>query len=77
MKDGPYATHGESNEYGTTYPFGSKCGIDNLAAVLKIHTICDQLGLDTHSTGGTLCFAMHCWQEGLLTAKDTDGLDLS
>ena len=76
VKDGPYATHGESNEYGTTYPFGSKCGIDNLAAVLKIHTICDQLGLDTHSTGGTVCFAMHCWQEGLLTAKDTDGLEL-
>ncbi|MBI4283136.1 MAG: aldehyde ferredoxin oxidoreductase family protein [Chloroflexi bacterium] len=77
VKDGPYATHGESCEYGTTYPFGSKCGIDNLAAVLKIHRICDELGLDTHSTGGTVSFAMHCWQEGLLTAKDTDNIDLS
>ncbi len=77
VKEGPYATRGESNEYGTTYPFGPKCGIDNFAAVLKMGTICDQLGLDTHSTGATVCFAMHCWQEGLLTAKDTDNIDLS
>jgi aldehyde:ferredoxin oxidoreductase len=77
VKDGPYACHGESNEYGTTYPFGPKCGIDNLAAVLKIQTICDNLGLDTHSTGNTVCFAMECWQRGLLTLKDTDNLDLS
>ncbi|NQT31007.1 MAG: aldehyde ferredoxin oxidoreductase, partial [Deltaproteobacteria bacterium] len=77
VKEGPYATHGESPEFGTTYPFSSKCGIDNLAAVLKMLTICDQLGLDTHSCGGTISFAMDCWQKGLLTAKDTDNLDLS
>lgn len=77
VKDGPYATHGESNEFGTTYPMGPKCGIDNLAALLRINTICDHLGLDTHSTGGTISFAMECWQRGLLTAKDTDNIDLS
>ncbi|MDP2644454.1 MAG: aldehyde ferredoxin oxidoreductase family protein [Desulfobacterales bacterium] len=77
VKDGPYATHGESNEYGTTYPLGPKCGIDNLAAILKMTTICDHLGLDTHSTGATIAFAMECRQRGLLTAKDTDDLDLS
>jgi len=76
VKDGPYATHGESNEYGTTYPFASKCGVDNLAAVLLMNTICDQLGLDTHSCGNTISFAMDCWEKGLLTVKDTDGLEL-
>jgi aldehyde:ferredoxin oxidoreductase len=76
VKEGPYATHGESNEYGTTYPFASKCGVDNLAAVLFMNTICDQLGLDTHSCGNTISFAMDCWEKGLLTAKDTDGLEL-
>jgi len=76
VKEGPYATHGESNEYGTTYPFASKCGIDNLAAVLLMNTICDQLGLDTHACGNTISFAMDCWERGLLTAKDTDNLEL-
>jgi aldehyde:ferredoxin oxidoreductase len=77
VKEGPYATHGESNEYGTTYPFGPKCGIDNLAALLLMHSMCDQLGLDTHSCGGTISFAMECWERGLLTAADTDNIDLS
>ncbi len=77
VSDGPYATHGESNEYGTTYPFGPKCGIDNLAAVLLMTTLCDQLGMDTHSCGGTISFAMECWQRGLLTARDTGNIDLS
>ncbi len=77
VKEGPYAGYGESPEYGTTYPFGSKCGIDNFAAILKMANMCDHLGLDTHGTGATICFAMHCWQEGLLTAKDTDNIDLS
>jgi len=67
-----YACHGESNEYGTTYPLGSKLGIDDLAAVLKMQTICDQLGLDTHSTGNTIAWAMECWPKGLLKATDTD-----
>ncbi|MBI3040870.1 MAG: aldehyde ferredoxin oxidoreductase, partial [Chloroflexi bacterium] len=68
VTEGLYACYGESNEYGTTYPLSSRCGVDNLPAVLKMHSMCDQLGLDTHSTGATISFAMHCWQEGLLTA---------
>jgi aldehyde:ferredoxin oxidoreductase len=77
VPEGPYATYGYAPEYGTTYPFTSKLGCDNLAASLKLCTICDQLGIDTHSCGGTISFAMEAWERGLLSAKDTDGLDLS
>ncbi len=77
VKGGKYATFGYANEYGTTYPFTSKIDNDNLAATLKMATMCDQLGLDTHSTGGAISFAMECWQRGILTAEDTDGLDLT
>jgi len=77
VKEGPYATYGYANQYGTTYPFTSKIGSDNLAASLQLCTLCDQLGLDTHTCGGTISFAMEAWQEGLISAKDTDGLDLS
>jgi len=38
--------------------------------------MCDQLGLDTHSTGSTISFAMEAWERGLISAKDTDGLIL-
>jgi aldehyde:ferredoxin oxidoreductase len=77
VKDGPYVTHGCANQYGTLYPFTFKCGSGNMAASLLLTTLCDQLGLDTHSTGAVIAFAMECWENGLLTAKDTDGLDLS
>ena len=77
VKEGKHGTRGYANEYGTTYPFTSKIGNDNLAATLKTTTICDQLGLDTHSTGSAISFAMEAWQRGILTAEDTDGLDLS
>src|SRR5690606_20837213 len=37
---------------------------------------CDTLGLDTISVGGTIAWAMECYERGLLTARDTDGLEL-
>ncbi len=77
VKDGPYACRGESPEYGTIHPLGNRCGNDNLAAALFMSGMCDELGLETMTIGHTIAFAMHCWQEGLITAKDTDGLDLS
>ncbi|MBI4186998.1 MAG: aldehyde ferredoxin oxidoreductase family protein [Chloroflexi bacterium] len=77
VKDGPFATRGGANEYGTLYPFTTKVGSDNLAASLFLTTMCDQLGIDTHSCGGTISFAMEAWERGLLNSEDTDGLDLS
>ncbi len=77
VKEEKYSSYGYSNQFGTTYPLTSKIGSDNLAAALKLGTMCDQLGLDTHSTGGTISWAMEAWEKGCLTSKDTDGLDLS
>ena len=63
VKEGPYATYGYACQYGTNYPLTSKIGNDNLAN-LYLATLCDQLGLDTHSCGGTISFAMEAWQKG-------------
>ncbi|MEW6671325.1 MAG: aldehyde ferredoxin oxidoreductase family protein [Thermodesulfobacteriota bacterium] len=64
-------------EYETLAALGSNCGIDNLEAVMKGHELCGRYGLDTISTGATIAFAMECTQKGILTQKDTDGLDLT
>ena len=77
VKEGKYSSYGYSNQFGTTYPFTCRLDNDNLEATLKLGTMCDQLGLDTHSTGCTISFAMEAWEKGCLTSKDTDGLDLS
>jgi aldehyde:ferredoxin oxidoreductase len=57
--------------------FGSKCGNDNLASILKANELCNLYGLDTASTGGVIGFLMEAWQRGAITAEDTDGLDFS
>jgi aldehyde:ferredoxin oxidoreductase len=51
--------------------------IDNMAAVLKAIELCNKYGMDTISTGVAVAFAMECYEKGLITEKDTEGLDLS
>ncbi|MFH0913779.1 MAG: aldehyde ferredoxin oxidoreductase family protein [Chloroflexota bacterium] len=63
-------------EWETIYAFGSECGADKFDAICAANQLCNEHGLDTMSAGVTIGFAMECFERGLLTAKDTDGLDL-
>ena len=63
-------------EYETLASMGSDCGIVDLKAVAKAHEICHAYSLDTISAGATVAFAMECFENGLLTLQDTDGIDL-
>jgi aldehyde:ferredoxin oxidoreductase len=63
-------------EYETLAAFGSDCGVDDYRAILKANELCNAYGLDTISTGATIAFAMECFEKGLLTVADTDGLEL-
>ena len=63
-------------EYETAASLGSNCGVTDVYAVTKASERCNALGLDTISVGGTIAFAMECFEEGLLTPEDTGGLDL-
>lgn len=64
-------------EYETLAAFGSNCGVSDHQAICKAHEICNRHGIDTISAGGTISFAMECFEKGLLTLKDTDGLELT
>jgi aldehyde:ferredoxin oxidoreductase len=63
-------------EYETAAAFGSLCGVSDLGAVCKAHELCNMYTLDSISTGGTIAFAMECFERGLLSAEDTEGLEL-
>jgi aldehyde:ferredoxin oxidoreductase len=71
---GPFQVEGP--EYETACLLGANCGVNNLEAIAHLNLLCDQLGLDSMSTGGTIAFAMECFQRGILTRKDMDGLEL-
>jgi aldehyde:ferredoxin oxidoreductase len=62
-----YAGQGEGPEYETIGSLGSACGIDSMAAVAKANYLCNELGLDTISTGLTVACAMEMYSKGILT----------
>jgi aldehyde:ferredoxin oxidoreductase len=63
-------------EYETLAAFGSTCGVTDLKAICKAHELCGAYGLDTISCGVSVAFAMECYENGLLTNKDTGGVEL-
>ena len=63
-------------EYETLAALGSNCGIDNLEALAKGSELCNAYSLDTISAGEVIAFAMECFENGLLSVKDTDGIEL-
>ncbi|HJU42279.1 MAG TPA: aldehyde ferredoxin oxidoreductase family protein [Vicinamibacterales bacterium] len=55
-------------EYESLFALGPLCGIGDADVVLRALQRCDELGLDTISTGGTIAFAMECVERGWLDA---------
>ncbi len=70
---------GETNrpEYETVGVFGGLVLNENREVILKCNHICNQYGLDTISTGATIAWAIECYENGLITKQDTDGLELT
>ena len=78
VKEGPYivdVAYG-GPEYETLAAFGSDCGIVDGAAVSLANQLAGEYSLDTISCGGSIAFAMECYEKGLLTTKDTGGLEM-
>jgi aldehyde:ferredoxin oxidoreductase len=67
---------GEGPEYETMVMIGPDCDIYDLEAITRVNYLCNELGMDTISFGGTLACAMELYQRGVLTSGDTEGLDL-
>jgi len=77
VKDGPFAIPmGPGPEYETIVAFGSLMGSMDLAAACKAGRVCNDLGLDTISAGGTIAWAMEAFEKGDLTSDNADGLAL-
>ena len=62
----PLGDSGVRIEYESLFALGSLCGVSDGDAVLRATRRCDELGIDTISTGGTIAFAMECVERGLV-----------
>jgi aldehyde:ferredoxin oxidoreductase len=76
--DEPYAVDPSYGgpEYETIAALGSNCGVDDLKVIAKGNELTAAYGLDSISCGSVIAFAMECFEHGLLTPRDTGGLNL-
>jgi aldehyde:ferredoxin oxidoreductase len=68
---------GDGPEYVTLGKFGPNIGIDRIEPVIRLNNICNDLGLDTASTGSAISWAMELFQRGIITREHTGGIDLT
>jgi len=76
VKDGPYKGTVASMDYESLCMLGPCCGVRDLNAITKAVQICDTMGVDTISAGVIIAWAMECYEKGILTDDEVDGLDL-
>jgi aldehyde:ferredoxin oxidoreductase len=64
-------------EYETGAAFGSMMLNTDYPALIRANDLCNRYGLDTISAGGSVAFAVECYEHGLITREDTGGLELA
>jgi aldehyde:ferredoxin oxidoreductase len=71
-----YDAYVEGPEYETTAMIGGDCALGNIKDVAYANYLCDEYGIDTISGGSIMAFAIECFEKGIITTKDTGGLEL-
>lgn len=63
-------------EFEALGALGSNCGVDDIKAVCKANELCNRYSMDVISAGVTIGFAMECYEKGIISKEDTNGLEL-
>jgi len=71
-----YASKTAGPEYETLALIGSNLLIEDLGALVRTNDLCNRYGIDTIELGGVLGWAFECYENSLITKKDTDGVEL-
>jgi aldehyde:ferredoxin oxidoreductase len=64
-------------EYEVIAALGSLCDIDDLETIAEASQWVNRYVMDGISTGACIAFAMECYEHGILTSEDCDGLELT
>jgi aldehyde:ferredoxin oxidoreductase len=77
VENGPYKIEGEGWWNNSSNSFCTRVDCDNPEAAIKAHLLTNQLGLDGDNASVVISWAFECYEKGLITEKDTDGLELN
>jgi len=75
IPEGPYKGTLTRMEYETLWAMGPYCGISRLDTIIKAMELANYYGMDAISTGVIVGFTMDCYENGILTKKDLDGIE--
>jgi aldehyde:ferredoxin oxidoreductase len=75
VNEGPYKGAMARVEYEPLWALGPYCGVDRLDAIIKASELCNYYAMDSISAGVIVGFAMDCYENGILTEKDLDGIE--
>ncbi len=67
----------EGSEYESICAFTFFVLNDDMDAAVHATYLCNEYGLDTITTGAIIAFAMDCYEQGMLSKEEVDGLDLT
>lgn len=77
VASGPYAgTRTLGPEFQAITSIGSNLGCADMTSVLRADYLSDYYGVGQISAGNCIAWAMECFEKGILSLKDTGGLDL-
>jgi len=77
VTEGPYAGYeGEEPEYECMAAWGPQIGNTEQGAVVMLSNLVDRLGFDANEASWVIGWVMECYEKGILTRKDLDGLDM-
>jgi aldehyde:ferredoxin oxidoreductase len=78
VEEGPYKVDARYGgpEYESLAALGSYCGVSDLAAVAYANQLCNMYGIDTIAAGGSVAWAMDCFEQELLSIEETGGIEL-
>jgi aldehyde:ferredoxin oxidoreductase len=69
-------SHGHKPEYETVLAWSGLLMSQDLDLIFAVNERLNRAGIDSISAGGTIAFALECFEHGILTTADTGGLEL-
>jgi aldehyde:ferredoxin oxidoreductase len=75
VSEGPFKNTMTRMEYETLWALGPFCGVDRLDAIIKGMELSNYYGMDAISAGVIAGFTMDCYERGILSQQELDGID--
>jgi aldehyde:ferredoxin oxidoreductase len=76
LNSGPTQKDLHKPEYESVLALGGLCLNKDMESIYYMNDLLNRAGMDTISAGTAIAFAIECFEKGILTQKDTDGLEL-